>query len=52
MEIDEEVFNNLKNKVDGQEFRIYDLEDAIEGLRKEISALEEDLEERIVNMES
>lgn len=52
MEIDKEAFNNLKDKVEVQEFRISDLEDAIDGLRNEISNLEEDLEERIVNLES
>lgn len=48
MEIDKEAFNNLKDKVEVQEFRISDLEDAIDGLRNEIS----NLKRKIVNLES
>ncbi len=48
MEIDKEAFNNLKDKVEVQEFRISDLEDAIDGLRNEIF----NLKRKIVNLES
>ncbi len=47
MEIDEDVFKNLKDKVENHEFIIYNLEDTVEKLKNEMS----DLSNRIVNLE-